>query len=200
MKRREAGLWRCSKCGESLTSRNQWHACGTFDLDRLFLGGSPHVRGLYQRFVELVEQCGPVTVIPQKTRVAFQVRMRFAALMPRKACLRGHLVLGARQEASCFEAGGELVAAQSPALLPARVGGRFHERAYRLGTRGLQGGATRASEAVDDSAATTASSNGRRAEPNSLRRSERGSKGGRRSPPLLNHWPRPRLTRLASSR
>lgn len=29
---------------------------------------APHVRALYDRFVEVVRECGPVTVIPQRTR------------------------------------------------------------------------------------------------------------------------------------
>jgi len=51
-------------------------------------------RALFQRFVELVESCGPVTAAPAKTRVAFMVRVRFAsvnALSDRG--LRGHFVL-----------------------------------------------------------------------------------------------------------
>ena len=32
-------------------------------------------------------------VIPQKTRIVFQTRMRFAAIIPQKTQLRGHLVL-----------------------------------------------------------------------------------------------------------
>jgi hypothetical protein len=98
----EKALWRCPACGERFTTRNQRHSCGRFDLDELFAGKAPHVRALYRKFVETVECCGPVTVIPQKSRVAFQVRMRFAALTPRKNCLRGHLVLAERRESPCF--------------------------------------------------------------------------------------------------
>lgn len=32
----------------------------------------------------MVRACGPVTTIPQKTRVVFQVRVRFAGCYPRK--------------------------------------------------------------------------------------------------------------------
>jgi Domain of unknown function (DUF5655) len=61
------------------------------------------VRHLYDRFLEIVRECGPVTVIPQKTRVALQVRMRFAALMPQKDALKGHLVLARRCPSPRFE-------------------------------------------------------------------------------------------------
>jgi hypothetical protein len=96
-------LWPCPRCGERFTTRNQWHACGSFDLERLFAGTQPEVRRLYERFLEAVEKHGPVTVIPQKTRIALQVRMRFAALMPQKSALKGHLVLASRRSSPRFE-------------------------------------------------------------------------------------------------
>lgn len=98
-----ADLWRCPKCGEGFTSSNQWHSCGKFPLDALFRESQPQVRELYERFVAIVAACGPVTVIPQKTRVAFQVRMRFAAIVPQARCLKGHLVLAKPRRSRCFE-------------------------------------------------------------------------------------------------
>ncbi len=103
MRARAAALWCCPVCGASFTTRNQRHSCGRFDLEVLFAGKPPQLRVLYERFVRLIEACGPVTVIPQRTRVAFQVRMRFAAVTPQKACLKGHLILAARHDAACFE-------------------------------------------------------------------------------------------------
>ena len=97
-----ARLWRCPECGERFTTRNQSHSCGSFDLDALFTRCDPVVRQLYERFVGIVKACGPARVIPQKTRIALQVRMRFAALMPQKAALKGHLVLARRREDARF--------------------------------------------------------------------------------------------------
>jgi len=61
---------------------------------------APHLRGkppavvdTFDRFRREVLRCGPVTVIPERTRVAFHTRMSFAVLMPRTRYLRGHLVL-----------------------------------------------------------------------------------------------------------
>jgi uncharacterized C2H2 Zn-finger protein len=93
---RKPPLWTCPRCRARFTTRNQWHACGSFSLDALFARSQPIVRRLYDRFVEIVQECGPVTIIPQKTRIALQVRMRFAALMPQKDALKGHLVLARR--------------------------------------------------------------------------------------------------------
>jgi len=60
------------------------------------------VRQLFDEFLNMVRQNGPVQVIPQKTRIALQVRMRFASLIPRSTLLRGHLVLAERQGPPCF--------------------------------------------------------------------------------------------------
>jgi uncharacterized C2H2 Zn-finger protein len=101
--KRRPALWRCPRCGERFTTRNQWHACGTYDLAALFARSQPIVRRLYDRFLEIVDESGPVRVIPQKTRIAIQVRMRFAALMPQREALKGHLVLARRCPSERFE-------------------------------------------------------------------------------------------------
>jgi hypothetical protein len=103
MAREKPALWRCPTCGERFTTRNQWHSCGSFNIDDLFAHCDPQVRRIYERFLDLVEECGPVKVIPQKSRIAFQVRMRFAALMPQKKSLKGHLILAERHDSACFE-------------------------------------------------------------------------------------------------
>ena len=95
-------LWKCPDCGEEFTTKNQWHSCGSFKLDDLFIGCQPHVRALFERFSELVAECGTAKVVPQKTRIVFQTRMRFAALMPQKKQLRGHLVLAKPSPSPCF--------------------------------------------------------------------------------------------------
>ncbi len=66
------------------------------ELDRHFIGRSPEVRKLFDAFAAAVHKCGPVTVIPEKTRITFQVRMSFAAVSARKDYLVGHFVF-ARQ-------------------------------------------------------------------------------------------------------
>jgi len=54
------------------------------------------VRKIYDRFLKAIRANGPVKVLPQKTRIAFQVRMSFAQLTPRRAWVDGHLVLARR--------------------------------------------------------------------------------------------------------
>lgn len=69
------------------------HSCGRFDLDALFEKRDPIVRAIFNRFRDVVEACGPVQTIPQKTRIAFLVRMRFAAFYPMKRTARITLIL-----------------------------------------------------------------------------------------------------------
>ena len=56
----------------------------------------------YAAFVALLEENGPVVVLPEQTRIAFQVRMSFAQLTLRKAWAVGHLVLARRVEDPAF--------------------------------------------------------------------------------------------------
>jgi hypothetical protein len=57
---------------------------------------------LYRHFATEARRCGPVTILPEKTRIAFQVRMSFAAVMIQSSKLVGHLVLSHRHERPCF--------------------------------------------------------------------------------------------------
>jgi hypothetical protein len=92
-------LWICPQCNRSFANRNQTHSCGTVtSLDAHFARRDPRVRELFDRFVDHVRSLGPVEIIPEKTRIAFHVRMSFAVLMPRATGLIGHLVLARRAE------------------------------------------------------------------------------------------------------
>jgi hypothetical protein len=91
-------MWTCPRCGRSFANRNQQHACGPLDLERHLAGRDPEVLAIFERLVELAERNGPVTVLPEKTRVAFQVRMSFDAFALRRRWVDGHVVLARRLE------------------------------------------------------------------------------------------------------
>ena len=87
-------MWTCPRCGRAFANRNQVHTCAPLTmLQDHFAGSDPVVRELFDR---ILAEMGPVTVLPEKTRIALAVRMSFAALTPRRHWLDGHLVL-ARQ-------------------------------------------------------------------------------------------------------
>lgn len=89
-------LWTCPKCGAQFVSANMWHSCGRFRAEDLFAKSEPQVFELYRKFKRMVERCGPVIEIPQKTRLVFMVRMRFAGFTVRKSGLRVGLILTRR--------------------------------------------------------------------------------------------------------
>lgn len=89
-------LWRCPKCRRLFANRNQSHACGRYTLTRHFKGKEPEIRALFDKVLAAVRAMGPVRVLPEKTRIAFQVRMSFAQVTPRRAWLDGHVVLARR--------------------------------------------------------------------------------------------------------
>ena len=45
-----------------------------------------------------MRRCGPVEILPEKTRIAFHVRMSFAQITPRRDYLLGHFVFARRVE------------------------------------------------------------------------------------------------------
>ncbi len=91
-------LWQCPDCGRHFANRNQSHSCGRHDLGSHFEGKPPEIRVLFDAVVNAIERCGPVVVLPEKTRIAFQTRMSFAQVTPRKNWLDGHFVLARRLE------------------------------------------------------------------------------------------------------
>ena len=86
-------LWTCPACSRSFANRNQSHACGRHELESHFEGKPPEIRRLFDSFVARLEEIGPFDILPQKTRIAFQVRMSFAQLTPKRGWIDGHLVL-----------------------------------------------------------------------------------------------------------
>ncbi|GAA0924404.1 DUF5655 domain-containing protein [Virgisporangium aurantiacum] len=98
-----APLWRCEACGRTFANRNQTHTCAPLgSLERHFASCDPMVRETFDRILAAVEAVGPVSVLPEKTRIALHVRMSFAAFTPRRRWLTGHLVLARRIESPRF--------------------------------------------------------------------------------------------------
>jgi hypothetical protein len=91
---------RCPVCRRQFANRNQSHSCGRYHLEAHFHGKPAMIRQLYDQFVAQVRLCGPVTILPEKTRIAFQVRMSFAALQVQRSKIVGHLA--ERHERPCF--------------------------------------------------------------------------------------------------
>jgi hypothetical protein len=91
-------MWRCPDCRRQFANRNQSHACGRYPLAAHFAGKPEIVRAIFDRLLALAKKNGPVVVLPEKTRIAFQVRMSFAAFVIRRNWVDGHVVLARRLE------------------------------------------------------------------------------------------------------
>src|SRR5688572_23265510 len=91
-------LWQCPKCRRAFANRNQSHACGRYTLAHHFRRKPPAIRALFDELVAVLRSIGPVRILPEKTRIAFQVRMSFAQVTPRQRWLDGHVVLARRLE------------------------------------------------------------------------------------------------------
>jgi Domain of unknown function (DUF5655) len=92
-------MWTCPRCGRRFANRNQTPTCAELrSLDEHFAGKPQHIREIVERLIALAERNGPVTVLPEKSRIALQARMSFAALEPRRAWVDGHVVLARRRE------------------------------------------------------------------------------------------------------
>jgi hypothetical protein len=95
-------LWECPACGRSFANRNQSHACGRHGLEAHFAGRDGEVRRIFDAFRAMLESFGPVEVLPEKTRIAFHVRMSFAQLTVRRRWVLGHFVLARRAKDPLF--------------------------------------------------------------------------------------------------
>ena len=95
-------LWQCPRCHRYFANRNQSHACGRYRLRDHFADRDPEVVKTFRALLAAARKCGPVKVLPEKTRIAFQVRMSFAAFTLRRNWVDGHVVLARRRESQRF--------------------------------------------------------------------------------------------------
>ena len=93
-----APLWRCPECRRQFANRNQSHTCSNVSLESHFVGKNETVRELFDTLAAMIGKCGPVKLLPEKTRIAFQVRMSFIAVQVRRNYLIGHFVFARRLE------------------------------------------------------------------------------------------------------
>jgi len=89
-------LWRCPKCGKYYVTRNMWHACARHTVAEHFIGRDPKLKFLFDCLVGLVKRNGPLRVVPGKSGIAFQQRMRFGGVVVRKDSLEAGFVLPRR--------------------------------------------------------------------------------------------------------
>lgn len=95
---RKRPLWTCPKCGNRFVTANMWHSCTRVRLADHFQGRARALKPAFDRWLRAARASGPVRVIPQKTRIAFQVRVRFAGAVVRVGWLDVTLWIPRRAE------------------------------------------------------------------------------------------------------
>ena len=102
--RRPSGrpMWNCPRCGNRFVNKNQYHSCKRYSLSDPFEGKPDKIRGLFDRFREIVEAQGPVKMIPYSDAVGFMVRVRFGNATPRTRWVDIGLWLPRRVESPRF--------------------------------------------------------------------------------------------------
>jgi hypothetical protein len=88
----ERPLWICRKCGNAFANPNNWHSCVRVPLSDHFKG-RPKALALFRVLRQAVEAIGPVRLVSSKTRIAFMVRVRFAACSVKKDSIRAGMWL-----------------------------------------------------------------------------------------------------------
>jgi hypothetical protein len=73
-------LWTCPSCGKRFVTRNMSHSCGRHTVDAFMEGKGPQAWAYWERLQEMVGSCGPYSLVANKTRLEFMVRVRFAGM------------------------------------------------------------------------------------------------------------------------
>lgn len=73
-------LWTCPECGKRFVTRNMSHSCGPHTVDQFMEGKGAQAWAYWNRLREMVGQCGPYSLVANKTRLEFMVRVRFAGM------------------------------------------------------------------------------------------------------------------------
>jgi Domain of unknown function (DUF5655) len=73
-------LWTCPHCGKRFVTRNMSHSCGPHTVEAFMEGKGPQAWAYWDRLQEIVATCGPYSIVANKTRPEFMVRVRFAGM------------------------------------------------------------------------------------------------------------------------
>jgi len=138
--------WTCLKCGRQFRARNTYHSCGHYSIEHHFASRDAVVRETYDRLLETLQQLGPVTAHPVKTRIVFQAETPFAAAVPHKHWLGLYVWLKRwgthprlyRKEEHVFRDFGHLFRLEQPADLDPELIALLEE-AYAIGSGAIAG-------------------------------------------------------------
>ena len=91
-----AGGWTCPTCHRRFAHANQWHSCAVQDLDAHFGRAGPRLKRIFARLLSTCRRNGPVTVVPQKSKIALYARVTFGGVNVKSDALLLGIILGRR--------------------------------------------------------------------------------------------------------
>jgi hypothetical protein len=94
--------WACPECGRKFVKEGQGHVHGTWTVEEHLEGRSAASLRIYQRFVELLRELGPVQLAPTKAQIGFQTNRIFAGVRLTERGVEGYLDLAREVESSRF--------------------------------------------------------------------------------------------------
>jgi hypothetical protein len=95
--------WQCPSCGRRFDRTRQEHVCSDWTVEDHLEGKNDHVIDLFNRFVKVVERCGPFELTPTKTAIGLRgTRRGFAGLKLVEQGLDGFLDLPRRVDSPRF--------------------------------------------------------------------------------------------------
>jgi hypothetical protein len=162
--------WQCPRCGTRLVQRNGSHSCVAQTVDGFFADKPAGGVALARALIAAIEAIGPVLLHPVKTRIAFLVDVRFAAIYRvGTAAIRGHVWLREEHASARFEKIEKLgasdwlyhfeVSAEKPIDRELR---RFLRLGYRNGVRAVTASGRRRSGSRPDRRTRTSAARSRR--------------------------------------
>ncbi len=85
--------WACPSCGRSFKNKNQWHACGEYNVAAHFEGMPPEIRAAYDALETFALGLKGTVVDPVKTRIQFKRSSTWASIAVKKRALQVSLAL-----------------------------------------------------------------------------------------------------------
>lgn len=95
-------MWQCSKCNREFTRKNQRHACGVGDRDKVIRDRPQSVVEVYLAIEEFVNTLGKVEVVARDRYVLFRSARIFSDLSIMKDAVRVALHIGRKVENPIF--------------------------------------------------------------------------------------------------
>ena len=95
--------WTCPQCGRTFARSGQTHVCGSWTVNEHLEGANERTLDLFERFVAIVETCGPFEFAPTRRQIGVRgARRIFAGVRLTKRGLEGYLDLPRRVESPRF--------------------------------------------------------------------------------------------------